>query len=134
MKKLAGWIPTVLAATVLLLTFLNANHLADMPQGKLRLLAQDGIHQWFDRAAIAPGDCTAAHIEQPYHSLLDNSQAALESAMFIGARMVELPIAETSDGQFVAFGDEALDCRTDGKGPVAEHSLAGLKALDAGYG
>jgi glycerophosphoryl diester phosphodiesterase len=108
MRKWVSCTTTALAFGFLTLTFLNASWLAPMPVGKVQLLAQDGVHQWFDRATLEPGVCSAAHIE--------------------------VPVAETADGQFVGFGDEALDCRTNGKGPVGEHSLAQFKELDVGYG
>ena len=40
----------------------------------------------------------------------------------LGADAVEIQVQPTSDGQMVLFHDATLDCRTDGHGPVREHS------------
>ncbi|MDG2002956.1 MAG: glycerophosphodiester phosphodiesterase family protein [Novosphingobium sp.] len=134
MRKLLSWIPTAVAFYILVLTFLNASWLAPMPAGKVQLLAHDGVHQWFDRATLEPGTCPAAHIETPYHPYLDHTREAVQASVHLAAGVVEVPVVETKDGQFVAFADATLDCRTNGEGPVGEHSLAQLKALDVGYG
>jgi glycerophosphoryl diester phosphodiesterase len=52
----------------------------------------------------------------------------------LGADLVEVDIAPTSDRHMVLFHDWNLDCRTDGTGAIREQSLAQLKALDVGYG
>jgi glycerophosphoryl diester phosphodiesterase len=98
------------------------------------LFARDGVHQWFDRSALEPGGCSAEKIVGPTHSFIDNTLAALDASKRLAARMVEVPVVETADGKFVAFGDSTLECRTDGKGPVREKTLTQLKALDAGHG
>jgi len=39
----------------------------------------------------------------------------------------------TRDGEVVIFHDDELDRTTDGTGPIAQRTLAELRALDAGY-
>jgi glycerophosphoryl diester phosphodiesterase len=43
-------------------------------------------------------------------------------------------VRRTRDDQFVLFHDFALDCRTNGTGPVAKHPASELQTLDVGYG
>ena len=50
-----------------------------------------------------------------------------------GADMLELDVRLTRDGQVVVFHDATLDRTTDGSGLVADHPLAAIKELDAGY-
>jgi len=44
----------------------------------------------------------------------------------------ELDVRKTSDGRLVVLHDDTLNRTTDGKGPVADVPLAGLRKLDAG--
>jgi glycerophosphoryl diester phosphodiesterase len=46
--------------------------------------------------------------------------------------MIELDVQLSRDGEVVVIHDWTLDRTTTGSGPVGEHSLAELKALDAG--
>jgi glycerophosphoryl diester phosphodiesterase len=49
------------------------------------------------------------------------------------ADILELDVQPTRDGEAVVIHDDTLDRTTDGGGPVAGHSLAELRRLDAGY-
>jgi glycerophosphoryl diester phosphodiesterase len=62
----------------------------------------------------------------------ENTLPALESARRQGASSCEIDVVLSRDGEIVLSHDELLDRTTDGKGPVGEHDLAMLKALDAG--
>jgi glycerophosphoryl diester phosphodiesterase len=62
----------------------------------------------------------------------ENTLPALESARGEGASTCEIDIVLSRDGEIVLSHDELLDRTTDGKGPIGEHDLATLKALDAG--
>lgn len=62
----------------------------------------------------------------------ENTLASFERAIAMGADMVELDVQLTSDGEVVAFHDEKITRCTDGKGRIADHTLAELKKLDAG--
>ena len=62
----------------------------------------------------------------------ENTLPALESALRQGASVCEIDIVLSRDDEVVLSHDELLDRTTDGKGPVGEHDLAVLKALDAG--
>lgn len=62
----------------------------------------------------------------------ENTLAAFRRAHEEGATWVEFDAKLTKDGAVVIIHDELLDRTTDGKGPVAERTLAEIKTLDAG--
>lgn len=62
----------------------------------------------------------------------ENTLAAFDLAVEMGARHVELDVHETRDGRVVVLHDATLDRTTDGAGPVAERDWAEVRALDAG--
>lgn len=123
-----------LAIAFLISTFVNASWLADAPRGYIRLVADRGVHQQFDHRAAERDACTASRIEQPGHDYLENTLLGMSQAVRSGAQLIALDLAPTRDGKLAVFRDAALDCRTDGQGPVRDRTMAELKALDAGYG
>jgi len=127
-------IAALLAVALLVLTFVNASWLAPTPRGRVQLIAHRGVYQAFDHRGVTATSCTATRIEPPYHPFLENTLGSLERAKSLGAAMVELDVAPTKDGHLVVFHDWTLDCRTNGHGETREHTLAEIKALDAGYG
>jgi glycerophosphoryl diester phosphodiesterase len=62
----------------------------------------------------------------------ENTVAGFESALAEGADGVELDLRLTADGHLVCLHDADLERTTDGAGPVAEHTLAAVRELDAG--
>jgi glycerophosphoryl diester phosphodiesterase len=62
----------------------------------------------------------------------ENTLAAFEGAIALGADMVELDVQLSADGEVVAFHDEKIERCTDGQGKVTECTLTTLKKLDAG--
>jgi glycerophosphoryl diester phosphodiesterase len=62
----------------------------------------------------------------------ENTFAAFDLALQMGARHLELDVHFTSDGHVVVIHDDTVDRTTNGHGPVTSHSLAALAALDAG--
>jgi glycerophosphoryl diester phosphodiesterase len=62
----------------------------------------------------------------------ENTVAAFELAIQIGARHIELDVHSTSDGHVVVIHDDAVDRTTNGSGPVTGYTRAALTALDAG--
>lgn len=64
----------------------------------------------------------------------ENTLAAFEAAIAVGADMIELDLTLCADGEFVVIHDDRLDRTTDGSGLVCEHGLAQLRMLDAGKG
>ena len=62
----------------------------------------------------------------------ENTLAAFRHAVALGADMIELDVQLTRDGEVVVIHDTLLDRTTDGRGPVADRTLAELRRLDAG--
>lgn len=63
----------------------------------------------------------------------ENTLFAFQQAAELGYRHIETDIHETADGHFVCFHDTTLERTTNGRGKIADHTLAELKRLDAGY-
>jgi glycerophosphoryl diester phosphodiesterase len=64
----------------------------------------------------------------------ENTLAAFRRALDDGADVVETDLHLTADGVFVCIHDGTLDRTTDGRGAVAEMTLAEIKAHSASYG
>lgn len=62
----------------------------------------------------------------------ENTLASYAHALELGADLIELDVHLTRDGALAVIHDETLDRTTDGQGLVRDHTLAELKALDAG--
>ncbi len=62
----------------------------------------------------------------------ENTIAALELAVRLGAQMAEIDIQQTADDELVLFHDDELGRTSSGSGFLWEHTLAQLKTLDAG--
>jgi len=62
----------------------------------------------------------------------ENTFAAFERAVELGARFIETDLQLTRDAQFVAIHDAYLDRTTNGHGAVHDRTLAELRELDAG--
>jgi len=62
----------------------------------------------------------------------ENTRPAIEMAIEDGLEWVEIDIRLTADGQHVLFHDDHLVGKSDGRGRVAERTLAELQLLDAG--
>jgi glycerophosphoryl diester phosphodiesterase len=62
----------------------------------------------------------------------ENTFAAYDLALEMGAQHIELDVHLTTDGEVVVIHDDLLDRTTDGTGAVTACSLAEVKRLDAG--
>lgn len=62
----------------------------------------------------------------------ENTLPSFEGAIAMGADMVELDVQLTSDKEVVVFHDEKISRCTNGRGRIADYTLAKLKKLDAG--
>lgn len=62
----------------------------------------------------------------------ENTLAAFHEAIRLGVQMIEFDVVLSKDQHLVLMHDATLNRTTDGSGPVAEHTLAQLKQLDAG--
>jgi Glycerophosphoryl diester phosphodiesterase len=129
--KILLWLFGLLVAW---LTLSNASWLAPDPAGKRTLIAHRGVSQLSDHAGVTDTTCTAARIHPPEHPYIENSLRSLRAAVGRDAGMILFDVAATKDGQLALFHDWTLDCRTDGKGPIRDRTMAELKTLDIGYG
>jgi len=62
----------------------------------------------------------------------ENTMAAFDLALRLGARHLELDVHLTRDDYLVVIHDDTVDRTTNGTGPVASQTLAALQELDAG--
>ena len=63
----------------------------------------------------------------------ENTLPAFMSAAALGVDVIEPDVHLTKDGHIVIWHDPTLERNTDGKGTIESHTLAELKAFDAGY-
>ncbi|MDJ0278043.1 glycerophosphodiester phosphodiesterase family protein [Sphingomonas sp. 2R-10] len=85
------------------------------PQAGLIVIAHRGCHQ-----------------PAPHHGLPsapENSARALDHCATLGVDVMETDVRKTRDGHLVIMHDATVDRTTDGKGAVAQLTLAQLKAL-----
>ena len=59
----------------------------------------------------------------------ENSIPALEHAIFFGADMIETDVRLTKDGKIIMMHDYSVDRTTDGKGTIADLTLAEIQKL-----
>ncbi len=64
----------------------------------------------------------------------ENTLASFRSAIELGVDMVECDVHLSADGELVVIHDHTLNRTTNGTGLVVQHTLAELRALDAGGG
>lgn len=62
----------------------------------------------------------------------ENTLAAFDLALDMGARHLELDVQMSSDGHLVVIHDDWVNRTSNGLGRVSKHTLAELQALDAG--
>jgi glycerophosphoryl diester phosphodiesterase len=62
----------------------------------------------------------------------ENTLAAFERAVALGAGFIETDLHLTRDARFVAIHDSTLERTTNGKGNVRDATLAEIRKLDAG--
>ena len=65
--------------------------------------------------------------------LPENTLESFERAVAQGAAILESDVHVSRDGALVLIHDDELGRTTDGSGRVADHTLAELRALDAGH-
>ncbi|MGC4189610.1 MAG: glycerophosphodiester phosphodiesterase family protein [Thermomicrobiales bacterium] len=62
----------------------------------------------------------------------ENTAAAFELAIEMGADAIETDVQLTRDGELVLFHDPTVERVSDGAGPVSDYTLAALRELDLG--
>ncbi|KEF35918.1 glycerophosphoryl diester phosphodiesterase [Schinkia azotoformans MEV2011] len=137
MKKLKRNIKRFFIFLVILVGFIYLNNTSLFTRDSNKeplLLAHRGMAQTFHMEGITGETCTAERIYEPEHPFLENTIASMEAAFEAEADIVEFDVQLTKDGEFAVFHDWALECRTDGKGKIRDHTMQELKQLDIGYG
>lgn len=137
MKKFKRHFKKILIFFVILVAFIYLNNTSLFTQTtdqKPLLLAHRGLAQTFPMEGVTAETCTAKIIHEPEHPYLENSIPSIKAAFQAGADVVEFDIQLTKDGKFAVFHDWKLECRTDGKGLIKDHTMQELKQLDIGYG
>ncbi|MEU6772520.1 glycerophosphodiester phosphodiesterase family protein [Streptomyces sp. NPDC046759] len=64
----------------------------------------------------------------------ENTVRSFVAAQDAGLDVIELDLHLSKDGALVVMHDAEVDRTTDGTGPIADKTLAELRALDAGHG
>ena len=129
-----GWLALGGILAFAALWAVNTPSFANLSRDRPVLLAHRGLGQPYTREGLGSDTCTASRMLPPEHGWLENTIPSMAAAFRYGAEVVELDIHPTTDGEFAVFHDWTVDCRTDGTGVTREHSLAELRALDAGHG
>lgn len=62
----------------------------------------------------------------------ENTRAAFDLALTMGAGAIETDVQLSADGEAVIFHDGTVDRTSDGRGPLGDYTLAELRALDIG--
>ncbi len=62
----------------------------------------------------------------------ENTRAAFDLAIQMGADAIETDVQITADGELVLFHDSRVDRTSDGHGPVASYTLEEIRRLDIG--
>ena len=60
----------------------------------------------------------------------EHTRAAMLHALAVGADGLECDVQLTRDREFVCWHDPTVERTSDGRGAVADHTLARLRALD----
>lgn len=82
-------------------------------------------NQWRDHVMIAAHRAGSMQAGKTLYA--ENSLAAVEGSIAIGAEIVEVDVRRSKDGAFVIMHDSWLDRTTNCKGEVVEYTLAELK-------
>ncbi len=75
-----------------------------------------------------------AHRGAVGHGQPENTVAAFRHAIESGAQAIEIDLRGTKDGEIVVVHDATVNRTTNGRGAVAELTLAEVRQLDAGSG
>ncbi len=131
LKKILILLAIFVAALWLRNTSLLLPPLSDEPPS---FIAHRGVHQTYHRIDLERDTCTANRIDPATHDLIENTLPSMEAAFNSGARIVEIDVHLTPDGEFAVFHDWTLDCRTEAEGQTNQTPMTVLRTLDAGYG
>ncbi|MER8631593.1 glycerophosphodiester phosphodiesterase family protein [Mesorhizobium opportunistum] len=83
-------------------------------------------NQWRDHVMVAAHRAGSMQAGKTLYA--ENSLAAVEGSIAMGAEIVEVDIRRSKDGEFVVMHDSWLDRTTTCKGEVVKYTLAELKS------
>ncbi|RWK54493.1 glycerophosphodiester phosphodiesterase family protein [Mesorhizobium sp.] len=116
------WLNLVLAAASVLFT---GSALAGETRARQILDRFEHANQWRDHVMVAAH--RAGSLQARKTLFAENSIAALEASIALGAEIVEVDVRRSKDGQFVVMHDSWLDRTTNCKGEVIKRTVAELK-------
>ncbi|TIM43238.1 glycerophosphodiester phosphodiesterase family protein [Mesorhizobium sp.] len=116
------WLKLVLAAASVLFT---GSALAGETRARQILDRFEHANQWRDHVMVAAH--RAGSLQARKTLFAENSIAALEASIALGAEIVEVDVRRSKDGEFVVMHDSWLDRTTNCKGEVVKRTLAELK-------
>lgn len=123
-----------LAATVsLALIWIGNTSLLAKGDKEPYFIAHYGVHPIMNPEHDDPFTCVS-RIFPPEHQYIGNTLPSIQAAFDYGARIVEIDIQPTLDGDIAVFHDGMLDCKTNASGPVNGRTMDELRTLDVGYG
>ncbi|RUW26865.1 MULTISPECIES: glycerophosphodiester phosphodiesterase family protein [unclassified Mesorhizobium] len=116
------WLSLLLSAT---LAVVPGQSLAGETRAAQILDRFEHANQWRDHVMIAAH--RAGSMQAGKRLYAENSLAAVEGSIAIGAEIVEVDIRRSKDGEFVVMHDSWLDRTTTCRGEVGSFTLAELK-------
>ncbi|TKB14124.1 MAG: glycerophosphodiester phosphodiesterase family protein [Mesorhizobium sp.] len=116
------WLSLFLSAT---LAAVSGQSLAGETRAAQILDRFEHANQWRDHVMIAAH--RAGSMQAGKRLYAENSLAAVEGSIAIGAEIVEVDIRRSKDGEFVVMHDSWLDRTTTCRGEVGSFTLAELK-------
>lgn len=87
-------------------------------------------NQWRDHVMVAAHRAGSMQARKTLYA--ENSIAAVEASIALGAEIVEVDVRRSKDDQFVVMHDSWLDRTTNCRGEVVKRTLAGSQNLQTG--
>ena len=126
-------IGAIVSSVLLGLIWLANSSLLANQEAKPYFIAHRGVHPVMDPEHNDPFTCVS-RILPPEHRFIGNTLPSIQAAFDYGARVVEVDIQATRDGNIAVFHDGMLDCKTEASGPIGDRTMQELRSLDVGYG
>jgi glycerophosphoryl diester phosphodiesterase len=116
------WLSLLLSAA---LAAISSQSLAGETRARQILDRFEHANQWRDHVMVAAHRAGSMQAGKTLYA--ENSIAAVEGSIAMGAEIVEVDIRRSKDGEFVVMHDSWLDRTTTCKGEVIKYALAALK-------
>ncbi|MDX8515038.1 glycerophosphodiester phosphodiesterase family protein [Mesorhizobium captivum] len=116
------WLSLLLSTTLAVAT---SQSLAGETRASQILDRFEHANQWRDHVMVAAHRAGSMQARKTLYA--ENSLAAVEGSIAMGAEIVEVDVRRSKDGEFVIMHDSWLDRTTTCKGEVVKYTLAELK-------